>query len=306
MIKFLKINNIIKFKQMKNLFIYMTAAMIAVGAAGCRKDEKQMTLTTEMKGEVKLYMRGSDSFTIDWDDGSKIETHTLNTDTIFFYHSYSDAVSRNIIITGENITDFGFLGLFTSFDVSKNDVLEILFCGYNQITSFDVRKNKALRVLNCSHNQLTGLDVRKNKALQKLDCCYTGLTSIDVRKNNALLELLCAANQLTGLDVRKNKALVYINCIGNQLTSLDVRKNTELFKLFCDSNELTGLDVRKNTALKELSCDFNELPDYALNDLFKTLPCNDERHKLLFIRDNPGTATCDRSIAEKKGWTVYY
>jgi len=66
------------------------------------------------------------------------------------------------------------------------------------------------------------------------------------------------------------------------------------------------LDVSNNTALRILECTSNQLTATALNTLFGTLHSNTiEGVKTIYIGNNPGTDTCDTSIAENKGWTVY-
>ena len=150
------------------------------------------------------------------------------------------------------------------------------------ITSLDVRLCSELTILGCS-GTLTSLDVSKNTMLIRLDCGYNQLTSLDVSRNTALTELLCNRNQLTNLDISKNTALTELYCGGNQLKILNVSKNTALTRLNCNSNQL--------------------LTGSALNALFETLHSN-TGEKIINIFDVPGANDCDRSIAERKGWTV--
>jgi hypothetical protein len=63
------------------------------------------------------------------------------------------------------------------------------------------------------------------------------------------------------------------------------------------------LDVSKNTVLEELHCIGNNFSVSELNALFETLHSNDfEDEKIKKIYVNIGTDTCDKSIAEGKGW----
>ncbi len=104
----------------------------------------------------------------------------------------------------------------------------------------------------------------------------------------------------------------YLGCAGNNLTSLDVSGCTALTELGCWSNNLTSLDVSKNTALTYLDCEDNKLTSSALNQIFRDLPQGKtwtEGHgrteqSSIIIYDNPGSNTCDKSIAENKGWEV--
>jgi len=107
---------------------------------------------------------------------------------------------------------------------------------------------------------------------------------------------------LNSLDVSKCPALTWLNCESNNLTSLDVSKNTALTYLICSSNNLTSLDVSKNTALTCLECSGNNLTSAALNQIFRDLP--QVTSGTIYMSGNPGTETCDKSIAENKGWRV--
>ncbi len=72
--------------------------------------------------------------------------------------------------------------------------------------------------------------------------------------------------------------------------------------LDCAENNLTSLDVSGCTALTWLECSDNNLTSSALNQIFRDLPQVTSGY--IFIYDNPGRETCDKSIAENKGWEV--
>ena len=100
--------------------------------------------------------------------------------------------------------------------------------------------------------------------------------------------------------------ITHFYCNNNNLTNLDVSNNTALTYLDCYSNQLTSLDVRNNTALTQLDCSSNQLSAAGLNALFEILP---ERiipgGSTINISNNPGSATCDPSIATNRGWLVF-
>ena len=73
-------------------------------------------------------------------------------------------------------------------------------------------------------------------------------------------------------------------------------------RLNCVYNNLTSLDVSKNTALTFLDCSSNNLTSAALNQIFRDLP--QVTSGTIYMSGNPGTETCDKSIAENKGWRV--
>ena len=213
----------------------------------------------------------------------------------------------------------------TSLDVSKSIELKGLECGNNLLTDLDLSNNTALQSLSCSNNPLTNLDLSNNIALtiltmdfislpsidltnnielERLTYRYSELTNLDVSKNTKLYWLWCGFNKLTSLDVRNNTALIMLNCEYNQLTSLDLNNNIMLTNLYCGNNHLSSLDVRNNTVLKTLDVTINQLSTSALNNLFGTLHSNNVGHKEIFIDNNPGTNTCNRSIATNRGWYV--
>ena len=83
------------------------------------------------------------------------------------------------------------------------------------------------------------------------------------------------------------------------ITSLDVSGCTELKKLHY-RGILPILDVSKNTALTELML-IGQPSAAAFNALFGTLHSNAGEKKI--FTGGTGADECDRSIAEKKGWT---
>lgn len=135
---------------------------------------------------------------------------------------------------------------------------------------------------------------------------YSGTYAHTVRiYGENITKLNCIGNHLTSLDISKNTALIVLSCESNQLASLNVNSNTVLAKLSCGHNQLTSLDVSNCTALLFLHCYNNQFSVDGLNKLFGTLHGSTlEVGKSLYIGNNPGTAGCDRSIAEEKGWIV--
>jgi hypothetical protein len=73
--------------------------------------------------------------------------------------------------------------------------------------------------------------------------------------------------------------------------------------LNCGNNQLVALDATTNTALTNFHVQHNLFDAAALNALFGTLHSNTGT-KYVYIRDNPGAANCDKTIATGKGWTV--
>ena len=280
--------------------------------ATCTVVVNGMTMTTS-EYEVLIYLGGYEEATIDWGDGKR-ETFILTGSGINdeFRHDYSKNTTTKIIsIVGVNILLLNCENnQITSLDVSKYTKLRNLICSINKLTSLDISKNTALTILNCYYNQLISLDVSNNTALRSLNCMINQIMNLDVSNNSALTFLDCYYNRLTYLDVSKNTVLKWFGCGANQLTNLDVNNNTELTHFDCQYNQLTSLDVSNNINLADnddnlaaLNCFNNKMDAASLNSLFGTLHSN-LGNKTILIGNNPGTTTCNKSVAEGKGWTV--
>lgn len=164
-------------------------------------------------------------------------------------------------------------GNFESIDVSKNLLLEKLYCQQNKIQTLDLSKNTKLEYLECAENYLKDLNVSNNTLLNYLEVDKNQLTTIDVSKNILLRNFSCDQNKITRLDVSKNLLLTNIGCTANQIKNLDVSKNTKLQQLFCGGNQLKSLNLKNgnNTIVRysgfqnnpELSCIEVDNVDYS-------------------------------------------
>lgn len=198
----------------------------------------------------------------------------------------SGEVSIGLIGTGKATIDWGDGTTPQTVTLSK-----VLFTEYDKTLFTHTFSGAFPRTIAIDGQNITGLN-----------CNNLQLTSLDVSRNNALTALYCGNNPLlTHLDVSQNTALAYLECAFNRLTTLDVSQNTALRGLTCPVNRLTTLDVSRNKALTSLSCQRNLLTERGLNALFGTLHRNPGTPKL-YIGNNPGTASCDTSIATAKGW----
>ena len=325
---------------MKKAFFYTITVIVLLtvtGGKGICQSRMTMTMTTAPNTlEVKMRLSGTDSVTVDWGDGKKNNFITSNAydkcsgrDFSSCSHTYSDTSTHIITIIGKNINILHCSdNQLIKLDVSKNTALEELYCYHNQLTNLDVSNNTKLKYLHCyknfltklnvggcsdlqtlrcRDNLLTNLDITKNIALTTLDCKRNKLISLDVTNCTKLWDLGCQSNYLSSLDISKNILLERLHCYDNQLISLDIRTNTALTVLDCAGNQLTNLDIGKNIKLYLLNCDRNNFSEKALNALFVSL--HNKRviynyEKSVYIYGNPGTNSCDKSIAEKKKWKV--
>ena len=87
---------------MKRLSFLLIAAT-TLAAFGYSDKGGLITMTTSAE-TVSFMLQGSEIATVDWGDGSEIETKKL-VGRVWFKRAYSDTVPRTITIIGENITE---------------------------------------------------------------------------------------------------------------------------------------------------------------------------------------------------------
>ena len=94
----------------------------------------------------------------------------------------------------------------------------------------------------------------------------------------------------------------------NKLTVLDIKKASVLNKLDCYVNSLTTLSINGCKVLQTLNCYDNQLTTEKVNKIFESLPTISTKpgfREGISKSGNPGSFTCNRSIATNKGWDVY-
>jgi hypothetical protein len=123
------------------------------GNGGGTTSGNQITMTGLVE---QLEIAGTGTMTIDWGDGTKIETYTLSNNASTYSHYYGYGSGNYSITISGNVTHIVCDGYITYIDVSKNIVLthlEIL----GNFGNLDVGKNTALAYLDCSGNNLRNL-----------------------------------------------------------------------------------------------------------------------------------------------------
>jgi hypothetical protein len=219
--------------------------------------------------------------------------------------------------------------LLTSFDGTGLSSLTSLVIYNNQLTTFSGTGLSSLTSLNISSNQLTSFSGAGLSSLTSLSLSGNQLTSFSSIGLSSLASLYLSGNQLTtfsgtglsllnDLDLNSNQltsfsgaglsslTTLYIN--DNQLTSFSGAGLSSLTSLYLSSNQLTSIDGGG----MELSYvyyyyygsdfQYNNLSASALNAFFTTLG---DAAGVLMVANNPGSATCDPSIATAKGYTVF-
>jgi len=179
--------------------------LFSVLLASCKKEtESDPKITIIIKNDNPSFsIAGNGSLTIDWGDGTKIETHTLQPYNINWPHgenfsyNYAELLDEHTItLTSKGISYFRYLGLI-SLDLSSINTLVHLSCWGCGITSLDLSNNTSLYALELVVNKLKSLDLSKNFTLAKLNCEGNQLTSLDLSNNGLLYEVNCSHNNLS-------------------------------------------------------------------------------------------------------------
>ena len=301
------------------LKIFTALALFGFVFASCNGDEPSRGTTSHLKtGQVEVIFQPQSSdywdrtfgfgamartITIDWGDGT-IQEFRPNGHFDFFSHQFQTGYVYTILISTDELTVLWING----DELRINNAPSLISLQARDFTTFEITRADALRYLSLSflpYRQQT-LNTSRFLALEYLEIAGGHQTSLDLSRNTALRGLYVEG--ATALDVSNNIALRYLTTgEGGSLTSLDVSNNTALRMLDVRNNQLTALDVSNNTKLESLDVSNNQLTAQALNALFESLPpfSGSSGAPGIFIWNNPGADTADRSIAENKGWTVH-
>jgi hypothetical protein len=233
------------------------------------------------------------TFTVDWGDGSNIETKTGTGVKQVIGHTYSDTKDYIATITSSS-ADCLFTYLDCANKVVKNlDVCSLIHlveldCEGNQISNLDVSNSLVLTKLNCQGNKIGILDVSKNTALTFLNCYSNQISGLDVSNNTDLSILYCGDNQLSNLELTTNTKLTYLDCFNNKLKSLILDSNIVLEHLEISRNQLSTLVLGKKKALTYLYCWGNQLESLDLSETpaLEYLSCNYNKLSILDLSKN--------------------
>jgi len=110
-------------------------------------------------------------FTIDWGDGSPVETKTGP--GFYIYHTYTNSNFFTVTITGTSpeckFTSMDFKSRLIKIDISNAPSLIDLYCYWSDLTDLDISNNPKLEYVSAYHNKISKLDVSNNKALKLLE-----------------------------------------------------------------------------------------------------------------------------------------
>jgi len=201
---------------MANEVIKLNWAAISIGQGSYIYYKNITIIATENK-----------TFSVDWGDGSNIETKTGTGDKQILIHTYADTKSHIATITGSSIDC-----LFTYLD-----------CDYHGVRSINIVPALSLKTLRCSRNWLTELDISHCPALEFLDCSENLLTQLDISANTALKHLDCSRNdELNNMDGHGN-SISYLDFSNCELTYLNCSYNSfSLSNLYAASEMISEIE----------------------------------------------------------------
>lgn len=168
-----------------------------------------LTITTPWGadgGEMNFFFAGEGEVTIDWGDGSAIETVPLNplseqgltTSLNTVPHTFVAGSAEKTITLRGTVTGVGtgLAGSATAIDASDMPSLAYLDCRLENISSLDLSGCAALRIIHGYDNDLSSIDLSDCAALEELYLSGNRLTSLDLSHNPALNVAACDRNNL--------------------------------------------------------------------------------------------------------------
>jgi Leucine-rich repeat (LRR) protein len=214
----------------------------------------------------------------------------------------------------------GSLSLDNVFDGSPIETLS--YAGCTGITSFEVDggiMQQYLKTFNCSGcSALTTLslyscDILETvyltncSALSNITITNSNISSINLSGLDLLSSLRLNGNSLTSIDISSTVLIDNLELKNTLLSSLNIStlKSTGAV-VSCEPSPITSIDATGITVLNMYMRNCS-MSSSALNSFFTSLGNADAGagySNLILIYGNPGTATCDTTIATAKGWTV--
>jgi len=265
-----------------------------------------ITMVTTTRN-VRLQLIPLDDITVEWGDGNETMIfanqfeNTIN-------HSYENEGPHTITIVGDLLSLTSSNNGMTEINTEKSNVmLHRIDVSSNQLESVDLSKNTSLRSLTISGNLLNNINLQYNHDLRYLELRDVGLYEIDISNNPLLYHLDLSDNNLQFIDVSYLIELENLYLNNNYISEIDISKNIDLILLYLSNNQLKSLCAIENVRLSRVDITDNNFYEQELNNLFGTL--QDGRSwtqfmKRIFIGNNPGTESCDRSIATNRRWSV--
>ena len=152
---------------------------------------------------------------------------------------------KKLFCSGHNIVN--------ELDLSKNSILETLYCEDNLIKT--IKLPKSLRYINCEGNEIHYLDVSNMGNLESLYCSFNNeLEILDVSGDVSLTHLLSKGTNLKEINVSDNINLKNIDLSKNKnIERIDLKANKNLIELDISDTNIKKLNLEENKNLENLS-----------------------------------------------------
>ena len=136
-----------------------------------------------------IVVTNTKQFTVDWGDGSSIESFTGTGNSQSLTHNYLNSGRYEVTFSGTS-TDCSFL----VFNADRADTLDLSSCPSIQkiIQNPALGTLRSLNTNNCTH-------------LEEIHVSGNLLTVLDLKDNIALKQLICQDNQLTHINLVSNE-----------------------------------------------------------------------------------------------------
>lgn len=235
-----------------------------------------------------------------------VQNFSANTASIDLSEA-TDITSINIGGGNWTATDWGSLTKLQSLTLSSGAVLSTM-------PRFE---NCPLTQVNILVQNVTELDFGYQPNLSLAFISASSLKSINVQGCIGLTQLILTFTQVQSLNLRNLSMLGGVACIGNaSMTHLDI-SGSSAERINASSNGLTSVAAKgcspsagkykKYKTIAGLNVSNNNMSAAALNSMFDDLDPADPvggQTPLLLVYNNPGSATCDPTIATSKGYVV--
>lgn len=225
-----------------------------------------------------------------------VESIDLNTDNIYslegirYFENLGSLVARGT----EYYEDWKYRGQLTELDLSYNQKLYNIWCGFNHIKYIKFHPDAIIENLNIGYNQeLTGFSEFDMSQLRHVALRETMVTDLDLRgavnlysieysyfpdpeiKRSLNIDGLTKITRMElrhldgNLDVSNLSNLEYLCADYCNLKELDLRNRSKLKELIVDGNQLTAIDLNGCIMLESLSVRYNLLGELDLQDNMK-------------------------------------
>lgn len=249
----------------------------------------KFTVTTTSENEMFQLGLQSKKIIIDWGDGITETKEGIDGQEFLPYsHTYAEAGKYTVTVSTLNVTGFETYRDYPVTKFTMGDCPSLIRLELN-----NVRDLTYLRPVNS----------RNIYSIAIKDC--VSLTSLDLTNLPRLAGFSCINTQLATVDISKNTWLRNVNIQDSPFSSISFENNPDLRGVAFVNTEIKTLSFTKNEKTTEVYCIDNKMEFNGLDFMFISLPkVTDDSERVLSIRGNPGTYTCNPAIATTKGWNV--